>query len=314
MRKIVLTFLILLVSNASFSQAKYTSQEININKLIEGTLLFDEQEQPQTLAIIIQGSGPTDRDGNQPMMKNNSLKYLAEGISNNDIATFRYDKRLVKLALSGRLVEKNISFDDFIEDASQVVTHFQNDPRFDKIIIIGHSQGSLVGMLAAYRNQVDGYISIAGTGQTIDKVIVEQLKRQAPALAEDAERSFKELKLTGEATNYGIGLISIFRPNIQPFMKSWMQYNPQTEIAKLTVPILILNGTEDIQVNPEEAKLLHKASPLANFQLIDSMNHVFKKIEPEDTMDNAKSYNEPQRPIMNALVEKIVDFIKTIND
>lgn len=310
--KNLLILLIFLVSSATFSQEKFTSEEINISNLIDGTLLVPEKKQPHTLAIIIQGSGPTDRDGNQPNAKNNSLKYLAEGISENGVATFRYDKRLVKLVKQGRLKEEEISFDHFIDDAEAIVTRFQKDARFDKIVMVGHSQGSLVGMVAAYRNQVAGYISIAGAGQEIDDVIVDQLKRQAPALVEDARKSFDDLRVNGIALNYGIGLASIFRPQIQPFMRSWMEYNPQTEIAKLEIPVLILNGTEDVQVDVEEAKLLHKAKPLAEFYIIENMNHILKEIPAGDTMDNYKSYNETRRPVMQELIDKIVEFIERL--
>ncbi|GGD98881.1 alpha/beta hydrolase [Planktosalinus lacus] len=302
----------LLITSITWSQSNLKEEKIDINSLIEGTLLVPENQETLTLAIIIQGSGPTDRDGNQPNAKNNSLKYLAEGLSNNGIATFRYDKRLVKLARQGNLKEEEISFDHFIDDAEEIITYFQNQERFKNITVIGHSQGSLVGMVAAYRNQADAFVSIAGAGQEIDDVIVEQLQRQAPALVDDARQSFDDLRVNGIALNYGEGLASIFRPGIQPFMRTWMQYNPQTEIAKLEIPVLILNGTEDVQVDEEEAKLLHRAKPNAEMYLIENMNHVLKEIAAGDTMDNYKSYNEPKRPVVEDLVEKITVFINAL--
>lgn len=302
-----------LFSALVFGQKNYTSEEVNINPLVDGLLLLPEKNAPHTLAIIIQGSGPTDRNGNQPNMQNNSLKYLAEQLADEGIASFRYDKRLVKLARRGDLKEEDIKFDDFIKDAGDILEKFQKEERFDTFVIIGHSQGSLVGMVAANRHHADGFISIAGAGQEIDDVIVDQLQRQAPALADDARQSFDDLRVNGVATNYGIGLASIFRPAIQPFMRNWMQYNPQTEIAKLDMPVLILNGTEDIQVDENEARLLHKAKPLAELYLIESMNHVLKEIEAGDTIDNSKSYNEPKRPIVPELVEKITTFIKELD-
>ena len=104
----------------------------------------------------------------------------------------------------------------------------------------------------------------------------------------------------------------MFRTSVQPFIKSWMNYNPQEEIAKLDIPVLILNGTEDIQTNEEEARLLHQEKPLAEMYLIEGMNHVFKEITKGDTIENAKSYNEPQRPIMPELVERISVFVKAL--
>ncbi|OIP49387.1 MAG: alpha/beta hydrolase [Flavobacteriaceae bacterium CG2_30_34_30] len=314
MKSYILILITFLIVFNSFSQNKtYKAEEIKINNLIDGLLLVPENEETSTLAILIQGSGPTDRNGNQPMVNNNSLKYLAEGLSNRKIATFRYDKRLVNLARQGRLKEENIVFDDFIKDAMDVTAYFKKDPRFSKIVIIGHSEGSLVGMVTAQENRADAFISIAGAGQEIDDVIVDQLERQAPALKEDARNSFDDLRVNGIATNYGEGLSSIFRPSVQPFMRTWMAYNPQKEIAKLNIPVFIINGNQDIQVDENEAKLLKEAKPDAELLIIEGMNHIFKKITPGDTMENAKSYNEPNRKVMPELIETIENFIKALD-
>lgn len=309
-----ITAILTLVFTFGFAQEKqFISEELTINDQIEGTLLIPIKQNPMPLVILIQGSGPTDRDGNQPNMKNHSLKYLAEGLAEENIATFRFDKRLVKLAVQGRLREEDINFDHFIDDAITVMEHFQNDERFSHLVIAGHSEGSLVGMVAA-NNGADAFISIAGAGQEIDHVIVEQLRRQTPELADEARKNFDELRETGASRNYSIMLSSIFRESVQPFMKSWMNYSPQKEIARLDMPVLILNGTEDIQVNVEEARLLHRAKPLAEMYLIENMNHVFKEISTGDNIENAKSYNEPHRPIMPELIERISVFVKALEN
>lgn len=312
--KNIITTITIFVFTFGFTQEKnYTEEEITLTNLIEGTLLLPQTENRAPLVIIIQGSGPIDRNGNQPNMRNNSLKYLAESLAEEQIASFRFDKRLVKLARQGRLKEEDINFDDFIEDANAVMKHFQDDNRFSHLVIAGHGEGSLVGMVAA-KNGADAFISIAGAGQQIDNVIVEQLRRQSPELADEARKNFNELRETGALKNHSVMLSSIFRESVQPFIYSWMQYNPKTEIAKLDIPVLILNGTEDIQTDLEEARLLHQAKPLAEMYLIEGMNHVFKEITKGDTIENAKSYNEPQRPIMTELVDKIAVFINRLNN
>jgi uncharacterized protein len=309
-----ITAIFTFIFTLGFAQDKpFVSEDLTIKDQIEGTLLIPIKENPMPLVILIQGSGPTDRDGNQPNMRNHSLRYLAEGLAEENIATFRFDKRLVKMAQQGRLREENINFDHFIDDAIAVMEHFQDDERFSQLVIAGHSEGSLVGMVAA-NNGADAFISIAGAGQAIDNVIVEQLRRQNPELADEARKNFDDMRETGVSRNYSVMLSSIFRESVQPFMRSWMQYSPQTEIARLDMPVLILNGTEDIQVNVEEARLLHRAKPLAEMYLIENMNHVFKEITTGDNIENAKSYNEPHRPIMPELVERISVFVKALED
>lgn len=285
----------------------FTSEEINITPLINGTLLIPSTEDKISLVIIIAGSGPTDRNGNQMMMKNNSLKFLAEGLYGENIASFRYDKRIIRIMKMGQIDEKKINFNHFIEDAVAVLAHFREDSRFSKLYIIGHSQGALVGMVAA-QSGADGFISLAGPGQTIDKVVVDQLALQAPGLQENARASFDDLRANGVAQNYSPALASIFRPAIQPFMYSWMQHDPKVEIAKLDMPVLIVNGDNDLQVQVAEAEMLQKAKPEAQLKIIENMNHVFKEIKGGD-IENSKSYNEYATPISPKLIEVISAFI-----
>lgn len=301
-------FFLLFSFFATGQNDNFNSEDLSITKLIDGTLLIPENKKEQPLTIIIAGSGPTDRNGNQQMMNNNSLKFLAEELYKKDIATFRYDKRIVKQIRTNNVDEKQIRFDDFIDDAVAVMEHFKNDKRFSKIYYIGHSQGSLIGMVAAQEG-ADGFISIAGAGQEIDDVIVEQLSKQAPGLTENARDSFDDLRANGVSNNYNTALASIFRKEIQPFIFSWMQFDPKEEIKKLNIPVLIINGDKDIQVSVSEAELLKAAKPDAEFKIIPKMNHIFKEVEGND-LENSKTYNLHNLPIVPELVETISVFIK----
>ncbi|HLW33580.1 MAG TPA: hypothetical protein VKX40_15060 [Aequorivita sp.] len=306
--KYIPLLLLLFFGMASAQTDMYSSQNLTITPLIDGSLIVPKADHKLPLAIIIAGSGPTDRDGNQQMMKNNSLRFLAEDLYKNDIATFRYDKRIVKQMKMRTLDESKVNFGDFIQDAVSILKYFQKDERFSKIYIIGHSQGSLIGMIAA-QNGADAFISIAGAGQEIDDVIVDQLAQQAPGLADNARSSFDDLRVNGVAHNYSPGLASIFRKEIQPFIFSWMQYNPQEEIAKLNIPVLIINGDQDIQVQISEAELLKTAKPDASYKIIHGMNHIFKYIQG-NPLENSKSYNQYDLPVMPDLIDIIVKFIK----
>lgn len=297
----------ILISCFSFSQEKkYTEEEVSVSKFIDGTLLIPNENQKSALAIIIAGSGPTDRNGNQNFLKNNSLKKLAENLTNNGIATFRYDKRVVKQIRQGN-VDKDMMFDDFVNDAKDVINYFKEKETYSKIYVIGHSQGSLVGMLAAKEN-VDGFISLAGAGQNIGDVIVDQVTNMAPKLGEEAQKVVDKLKKGETTTEYPQALASVFSIDIQPFMMNWMQYNPTEVINELKIPVLIVNGTKDLQVSEEEAQLLKDANEHADLKIIENMNHVFFEIKGDD-LENSKSYNEAFREISTELVESIVEFI-----
>lgn len=306
--KAKLSILILLYGFISLAQNNsFTTNEISINQYVDGTLLTPTNVTQPNLAIIIGGSGPTDRDGNQNFLKNNSLKKLAESLSNKSIATFRYDKRVVKQIRLGQ-IDKNIRFDDFVEDAISVLDYFIKSNRFNHIYIIGHSQGSLVGMLAA-KNGADGFISIAGVAQPIDNIVIEQIEKTYPIFSKDAKRVFNTLRKGKKTNNYPAELASIFNKDVQDFMINWMQYNPEDEIKKLKIPVLILQGKKDLQVEIKEATQLNKAVPKSKLAIIELMNHVLVSIEG-DNVENSKSYNEPSRKISDVLINEILDFMK----
>lgn len=200
-------------------------------------------------------------------------------------------------------------FDDFVADAAAVIDYFKGKDNYSKIYVIGHSQGSLVGMLAA-KDEVDGFISLAGAGQNVGNVLVDQVTKMAPTLGEETLRIVDALKLGKTVSDYPTALASLFRPDLQPFMINWMKYNPAEVIAALDIPVLIINGTKDLQVSESEAELLKKANKDAVLTIITNMNHVLFEIEGDD-LENSKSYNESFRPISPQLIMSITDFIKS---
>jgi len=165
-------------------------------------------------------------------------------------------------------------------------------------------------MLAA-KGKADAFISLAGAGRSIDKIIVDQLAKQSEGLADNAKTTFQQIREKGKTSEYNPLLQSIFRPSVQPFLKSWMKYEPTEVIAELDMPILIINGSFDIQVDTTEAQLLKDANPNAKLVILDKMNHVFRKIDG-DSLENTKAYNEPNRALHPELITTLVDFIKTI--
>lgn len=307
MKKIILTLLFPIVL---FAQDIKT-EEIEVNSLLKGTLFSTENDTAKkpNLIILIAGSGPTNRNGNQIGMQNNSLKYLAEAIAKDNNVAFSFDKRIITQMKAGKVDEGSLLFDDFINDVKDIIDYFKDQKKYNKIILAGHSEGSLIGMIAANGN-ADAFISIAGAGRTIDLIITDQVTNQAPFLRNEIEENFAQLKegKTFEVKNQM--LASLFRESVQPYMISWIKYNPQEEIKKLTIPILIINGTKDIQIPESEAKLLHDANPKSELKIIEKMNHIFKEIN-EDS-ENLKSYSNPNLPIMEELSLSINNFIKSL--
>jgi uncharacterized protein len=304
MKKII-TILVTLFSMSVFSQEKL---DITINPLIKGTLISKSEKNKTNLTIIIAGSGPTDRDGNQTTIKNNSLKFLAEGIVNPKNDVFTFDKRIFAQMASGKLDEKNLSFTDMITDVQDIIKYFKT--KYKKIIIIGHSEGSLVGMIAA-NGSADAFISLSGPGRPADFIIEEQIAKQAPTMVDEVHKNFEILRTGKTFENKNAMLGSLFRESVQPYLISWMKYNPQDEIKKLKIPTLIVNGTKDLQVGVTDAEFLKKSKPNAKLEIITNMNHVLKEIKG-DNSENIASYSNPKLPVVNELIIKINAFIGSL--
>ncbi|MFC4636172.1 alpha/beta hydrolase [Dokdonia ponticola] len=309
MRYLHVCAFVFLISQVGITQNTPVENDVKINQYIYGTLL-QPKEGANDLIIIIPGSGPTDRNGNLQLSRNNALRLLAEKLTASGIATFRYDKRVLTLLKRGNLEEEKLRFEDFVKDAVSTVNYFRDRNKYQNIYIVGHSQGSLVGMIAAQQSNVTGFISLAGPGKSIDNTIVSQIALQMPELKENAQEAFTQLKENGKVKSYSPALASIFRKESQPFMVSWMQYIPTEEIKKLQIPVLIINGTNDVQIDTKEAEDLKQAKPDAKLVLIKDMNHVLRIIESTDALENTKSYNEANRPISQELTDVITSFIK----
>lgn len=312
MKKFKLFIVVLVISNYVFSQETFTSEDIlvmNDSIQLPGTLTYNTNVKQQPLLIFVPGSGNPDRNGNQPQygVNGNYIKQYAEAMTNKGVAFFRFDKRNVT-ASNIKHILKSYEFNDLVEDVSAVINTFKNDKRFSSINIIGHSQGSLVAMMAVNNNNIDKYISLAGLGESVDKTLIRQYNAQNPELAKTVAAHIDELKNTGTIKEINPMLMAVFaKPNHQ-FLSSYLKLDPTLEIKKLNIPILIINGTKDIQVEEKDAENLHKANPKSKLVIIDKMNHVLKIIEKDD--DNMASYMSPDFKLSEELVDLVETFIK----
>lgn len=272
-----------------------------------GTLLMPNSSSKIPVVLIIAGSGPTDRNGNSIMTRNDGLRMLAQGLAAKGIASVRFDKRGIAASVSAGKPEAELRFDDYIEDAKAWIELLKKDTRFSKVIVAGHSEGSLVGMIAAV-GEADGFVSIAGGGKPADRIFKEQLASQ-PAVFKDASYRIIDSLAEGKTVkDVHPMLFSFFRPSVQPYMISWFKYNPVTEIAKLNIPVLIVQGTHDSQITTADAEALAAAKPAVKLVVIQNMNHVLK-IVGDGPSENMASYNNPSLPVSEQLVVEVASFV-----
>ena len=299
-------FTLFLVFNfCSISASDYIINSFD-NHNIHGTLI-NLNNTNSTLAIIISGSGPTDRDGNNTSMKSDYLKMLAEGLQENGISSYRYDKRGVGKSIGDLKSGHEIKFSDYINDAVSIINHFKESKTFKEVVVIGHSEGALIGMIAS-QSIADRFISVAGAGEDYLTLIERQLSIQPPFVRSMAEPIIEKLKNKKLVDSVPPLLNSLFRADVQSYLIDASSYDPEEEISKLNIPILIIQGSTDIQIQVSDALILHKAAKNSRLEIIEGMNHVFRQAS-DNRLLNLQTYGNPELPIDNNMINIISEFI-----
>jgi len=284
------------------------------NALHSSLLLPKETGKAVPVVLMLSGSGPTDRNGNSPMLpgKNDSMLMLAEGLADNGIASLRYDKRGVGESAKAMVAEADLRFETYVDDAVAWCEQLRKDKRFSAVVIAGHSEGSLIGMLAAKRCDAGGFISIAGAGRAAADILRTQLTgKLPPELATQSEAIIKNLEAGKTTENPPVELAALYRASVQPYLISWFRYDPAKSIAALTVPVLIVQGTTDLQVSVDDAKRLAVASTKAKLLLVEGMNHVLKEVPPDREKQMA-SYSDPDLRLAPEFLVGVVDFVRKV--
>ncbi len=285
----------------------------SLTSTISGTLGLPKNATGKIpVVLIIAGSGPTDRNGNSSAgLSANTYQLLAYDLAKNGIATLRYDKRTIGGQYSSLASEKNLRFDNFVDDAVGLITQLHDDPRFSKVVIFGHSEGSLVGMLAADGEPADGFISVAGAGIMADKIMTDQMKSQPEFIRNNFKAVLDTMRKGKLNEKVDPALYSVIRPSIQPYLGSWFRHDPAKDIKKLRIPILIIQGTNDLQVSVDNAEKLKKAKSDAQLVLITGMNHILKQA-PLTRDQNLATYGNPDLPVDPTLVSTVVSFVNKL--
>lgn len=280
---------------------------------IHGTLELPSATKPVPVVLIIAGSGPTDRNGNSRALpgSNNSLKMLADGLAAHGIASLRYDKRGIAESAGAAGKEEDLRFDMYVADAEAWLKQLRADKRFSTVSVAGHSEGSLIGMIAAREAGADGYVSLEGAGRKPSDIIVEQLAPQLPPEMLATSKHLLDLIAAGappDTTTVPPMLMGLFRPSVRPYMISWFKYDPAVEISKLKVPALIVQGTTDIQTSMTDAKALAAGYPAGRFLTVEGMNHVLKSAPP-GRAEQGPAYSDPTIPVVPKLIDEMSSFV-----
>jgi len=267
------------------------------------------------VALIVPGSGPTDRDGNSPAgVLAAPYRLLAEGLAARGVTTVRIDKRGLAGSAGATLDGNAVTIADYVTDVRTWMTVIRKRTSASCIWLLGHSEGGLVAMAAAKTQQnVCGLVLISAAGQPMGEVLREQLKANpanAPLLdkalpAIDALEAGKRV----DTTNMAPSLLRLFNPRVQGFLIDAFSYDPRQLIAGYGKPVLIVQGLRDLQVHESDARLLKQADPEAVLALLPDVNHVLKTVASDDRSVNAATYANASLPLAPTVVDVISDFL-----
>lgn len=277
---------------------------------LHGTLLAPATG-TRAAALIIAGSGPTDRDGDSPLgVSASSYRLLAEGLASHGVATVRTDKRGVGESAAALTSEAELVFTDYADDARAWAAETARLTGQPCAWLIGHSEGALVALtaVAGGDDAVCGLVLLAGAGRPIGAVLREQLATAPEPLLGQALAILAELEAGRPVTQVPPQLAALFRPSVQPYMISWLPLDPAEMVAAYDGPVMIGHGATDIQVGVADANALAAARPDARLVVWEGVNHLLK-IAPADRAANAATYRDPSLPLAPGVVEDVAAFI-----
>lgn len=272
---------------------------------IHGTWMTPEGCPPFATVLLHVGSGPTDGDGNTPLIRgsNDGHLQLAQALQDAGVASLRFDKRGV--ASSSQADVDGLVLESYVDDLAAWVELLRTDPEMvGTLTLLGHSEGSLIATIVARAADVDALVCVAGAGRPFGDILLTQLTAALddPELLAEAAAIIDALEMGNTVDDVPPELQSVFAPSLQPYMISLLARDPAEELASVTVPVTVVVGTADTQVPVSEGEVLAAAQPDATLVVIDGMTHVFKS----DAQGQDAAYSDPTVPLAEGFVDAVL--------
>ena len=281
---------------------------------LEGTYLDAGKHTP--VVLIIPGSGPTDRDGNNPLgITAAPYRLLAKALATQAVSSVRIDKRGIG-GSKGAVADGNkVTIADYVTDTHNWIAAIRKRTGVKCVWVLGHSEGSLVALAAAQQpDGMCGVISVSGAGRKLSDVIRDQL-RANPANAPLLDQAMAALDALEKGQHVDVSgmnpaLLRLFAPQVQDFLIDDFRHDPAKLAASLKLPLLIVQGERDIQVSAADARALAAAQPKAKLVLVPAMNHVLKDVANDDRSANVATYSDSSLPVDSTLIDAVASFVK----
>jgi pimeloyl-ACP methyl ester carboxylesterase len=306
---------VMLAAGASAGHAAPAERRLTIDGLAL-TYLRPEGTDRVPLAVIIAGSGPTDRDGNSLQgLNTDAYKQLAVVLADLGIATVRYDKRGIGGSAELGKDEQQLTIDVFAKDAQAMAKWASQLPNVGPVVLIGHSEGGMLALMAAKPAAAKAVVLLSAPGRPLGQILRDQLARPAlpPELRAEALEIIAALERGEEVKTVRADLEPLFRPSVQPFMRSWIKTDPAQLLRGLDVPALVMGGGRDIQVGRADFDALVAARANVKSAWYPTMGHTLKVVG-EDLQSQGKAYMDPTLALADGLADGLARFIHEATD
>ena len=260
--------------------------------------------------LIVAGSGPTDRDGNGPLISTDAYRKLAVGLAASGIRSLRYDKRGIGESRALVAREEDVTFDNFIADVVTAAKDLAQRADVSSVFLAGHSEGAILVLAAAAKASARGIVLLCSPGRDFLSVMRAQMEGKLPPdLETSANAILDDLAAGQRVTDMPAPLQQAFRHSVQPFLISAARSDPAKLIASLTLPVLVLHAERDIQVVRADFDALRAAKPEAHFVILPEANHTLKS-SPPDLQGNLALYKNPAAPLDPGVIPALADFVR----
>jgi uncharacterized protein len=289
------------------------------NLQFAGSLRLPEAAQPCPAILLIPGSGQVDRDENAPKARLNALHEIAVALSDQGIASLRFDKRGVGDS-AGDYWETG--FYDHVTDAAAALDFLKSQPQIrpDKLFLLGHSEGALIATrLAATGSQVAGIILLAGPAQNGEQVLLWQSARIVKGMRgpnkwlidlfhiDTRKAQQKQLDKLKRSTKNSMRIQLVARLNAK-WLREFMAYDPAGDLSKIQAPVLAITGTKDIQVDPAD---LDRMAALVRSEFeshaVPDLTHLLRSESGEASLSTYKQ--QIARPLDSRVLQLISEWL-----
>jgi pimeloyl-ACP methyl ester carboxylesterase len=279
---------------------------------LHGTFAKPQAPPRGPAVLIIAGSGPSDRDGNGPSLSTDTYRLLAKGFAAQGIRSLRYDKRGIGSSRAMMTREDDARLSHFVDDAIMALRSLSARSDVSSVVIVGHSEGALIALLAAQKAEVAGIVLLAATGRPLAAVLHDQLQAALPEpLRADALRILERLAAGELAVDVPPQLHALFRPSVQPYLHSLIDIDPAAELAKLSAPALLVHAERDLQISRADFEALRQTRPDLRTVTLPQANHMLK-VSPADRAGNIALYMNRAAPLDPGLMPSLIDFVRSV--